>query len=95
MGEQKHSEQPASRKQTKKTNLIRNLLKSPVIRADYKGKKYTARICKDGSVKYNGKIYTSLSCAGRAVAKSGVNGWTFWRCERSPGEWVVLKKLRG
>lgn len=64
------------------------------IRVRYKGKNYKARIRKDGTISFRGRIYNSPSLAGKAVAKHAINGWQFWKYERSPGDWVPLENLR-
>jgi hypothetical protein len=39
------------------------------LRAFYKGKKLTARVRRNGSIRFAGKIYTSPSVAGAAAVK--------------------------
>jgi len=62
--------------------------------ARYKRKTYRARVRRDGSVLLAGHVYNSPSTAGSAVVNRSCNGWTFWKYERSPGDWVRLKVLR-
>lgn len=62
--------------------------------ARHKGKTYRARVRRDGTVSLAGRVYNSPSVAGSAVVKRSCNGWTFWRYERSPGDWVRLDNLR-
>ncbi|MDD5677940.1 MAG: hypothetical protein PHW60_08110 [Kiritimatiellae bacterium] len=65
------------------------------LRSFYKGKKLNARVRKNGTIRYAGKIYTSPSVAGAAAVKRRTcNGWTFWEYERAPGDWVKLDTLR-
>jgi hypothetical protein len=65
------------------------------LRAYHKGQKKKARIMRDGSVKFNDKLYTSPSVAGAAaVGRRTCNGWKFWKYQRSPGDWVKLDVLR-
>jgi len=64
------------------------------LRRVYKGKLYKARIRKDGKVVLNRVVYSSSSAAGKVVCGHAVNGWQFWNCERAPGDWVKLAKLR-
>jgi len=64
------------------------------LRRRYKGTLYKARLRKDGKVLMNRVIYPSASAAGRKVCGHAVNGWQFWNCERAPGDWVKLAKLR-
>ena len=65
------------------------------IRGRYKGRSYRARVRSDGTIRFGDKIYNSPSLAGKAVKGRSTNGWTFWNFERSPGDWVLLKELRG
>ena len=64
------------------------------IRFDYKGKRHIARVRSDGTINYRGKIYTSPSKVGNAIAKHGTNGWRAWKFQRAPGDWVYLDELR-
>jgi len=74
---------------------IREFTGQMKLRAFYKGKKLTARVRRDGSIRFAGKIFTSPSlAAGTAVKRRTCNGWTFWEYERAPGDWVKLDKLR-
>ena len=52
----------------------------------------TAEITSDGQVAYQGKTYTSLSAAGKAVKKMSTNGWGFW-CIDVEGD-TSLRDLR-
>jgi len=65
------------------------------LRAFFKGKKLTARVRRNGTIRFAGKIYNSPSVAGAAAVKRrSCNGWTFWEYERAPGDWVKIDKLR-
>ena len=64
------------------------------LRRVYKGKLYTARLRKDGKVLHNKVIYPSPSAAAKAICGQTANGWQFWECERAPGDWVKLQRLR-
>lgn len=70
------------------------------------GRRHAAELLADGSIRYGGEPFRSLSSAGRAVkiAVSGpdtpestlsTDGWDFWRA-RDPrtGQSVKLKDLR-
>lgn len=76
------------------------------LEGDYMGRRHTAELLANGSVRYGGETFRSLSSAGRAVkvAVSGpgtpestlsTDGWDFWRV-RDPrtGQSVKLKGLR-
>jgi predicted GIY-YIG superfamily endonuclease len=64
------------------------------IRFDYKGKKHIAKVRSNGKINYKGKLFNSPSLVGSAVTKRPTNGWTTWKYQRSPGEWVFIDKLR-
>lgn len=64
------------------------------LRRTYKGKLFRARLRKDGKVVHNRVIYATPSAAARAICGHAVNGWRFWDCERAPGDWVRLEKIR-
>jgi hypothetical protein len=64
------------------------------IRFRYKGKLHKATVRRDGSIFYKGKLYNSPSLAGAAVIGHACNGWTAWKYERAPGDWVMLHELR-
>ena len=65
------------------------------LRARYKGKVFKARVRRDGSIRFAGKIYRSPSLAGAAACeRRSCNGWTFWTYERAPGDWIPLDELR-
>ena len=66
-----------------------------ILKAHFKGTTLTARVRRDGAIRYAGQIYTSPSvAAARACNRVSCNGWTFWQYERAPGDWVPLNKLR-
>ena len=66
-----------------------------VLRTTFKGKVIKARVRRDGTVRFAGKLYTSPSVAGAvACRRPTCNGWTFWQYERAPGDWVLLDTLR-
>jgi len=64
------------------------------IRGRYKGKTIRARWRPDGTVRLKGKVYSSLSAAGTKATGHPTNGRWFWRVERSPGDWVRVKKVQ-
>ena len=39
-------------------------------------------------------VYNSPSVAAAAIAKHTMNGWTIWKYERAPGDWLLLDNLR-
>jgi len=65
------------------------------LRAWFKGKKLRAQLLKGGRVRFNGKVYDSLStAAAKACRRVSCNGWTFWKYQRAPGDWVTVDHLR-
>jgi hypothetical protein len=52
-----------------------------------------ALLLADGSVEYEGKVYSSPSAAAGAVRNGAANGWTFWAVETETGK-VPLSVLR-
>src|SRR4051794_18263823 len=70
-----------------------------VLTANYKGEKYSARLTKNGTLKYGQGEYNSLSMLGHAIlAKAGiekpsVNGWAFFTAKVN-GETVTVGSLR-
>ena len=75
-------------------DLIRLLPLGARLRGMHRGKVYRARLRRDGTIRYNGKKYASLSEAGKAAVKRSSNGWWFWQVERGKGTWVRLTKIR-
>jgi predicted GIY-YIG superfamily endonuclease len=67
------------------------------IRMEYKKKMFRATVRSDGKIRFKGRKFTSPSVAAYRISRSGhsMNGWFWWKYERSPGEWVYLDKLRG
>jgi hypothetical protein len=68
--------------------------RSTKLRATFQGKLVRARVRRNGVIRYQTKDYTSPSQAASAVVKRTANGWTFWKYERAPGDWVRLNELR-
>ena len=68
--------------------------RSTKLRATFQGKLVRARVRRNGLIRYQTKDYTSPSQAASAVVKRAANGWTFWKYERAPGDWVRLNELR-
>lgn len=79
-----------------RTPVLAAYISTPmIIRARFKGEMLMARVRRDGSIRYDGKVYTSPSEAGAVACKRPTcNGWTFWQYERAPGDWVLLDALR-
>ncbi len=64
------------------------------LKAIYQGKTVRAQVHRNGMVSVSGTTYRSPTGAARAYSRHAVNGWTFWRYERAPGDWVPLNTLR-
>jgi hypothetical protein len=66
------------------------------LRASFKGKKFRARVLKNGTISVKGERFKSPSMAAYHVigGKRAINGWWFWHYERAPGDWVRLRELR-
>jgi len=65
------------------------------LRGTHKGKILRAHVRRDGRIRFSGKVYDSPSAAGAAaVGRRTCNGWSFWKFERAPGDWVKLRELR-
>nr|WP_249788216.1 DUF2924 domain-containing protein [Bradyrhizobium sp. NBAIM01] len=89
------SEEPEKPKKVRGESQLARLLPSGAkLTAAYKGKVYRARARRDGTVRYRGANYESLSHAGKAVVGRAVNGWWFWKIERGKGNWVRLTTVR-
>lgn len=63
----------------------------------YKGRRYTATVRRDGTIRVRGvdRTFHSPSMAAVSIVGRPVNGWSFWTYERGPGKWVTLSELRG
>jgi len=81
---------------TRKQAALARVLKGRAmrLRRRYKGELFKARLRPDGTVLFKGKIYRSPSAVGREISGHAINAWQFWSCERAPGDWVKLEKLR-
>jgi hypothetical protein len=79
-----------------KQPVLAKYISGPIkLRAKIKGKGVKAIARKDGLIRYGGKTYTSPSlAAAKACNRPTCNGWTFWKYERAPGDWVSLNELR-
>lgn len=79
-----------------RTPVLAPYIEGPIrLQARHKGKLHRASVRRDGKIRFEGKMYNSPSVAGAAAVKHKTcNGWTFWRYERAPGDWVILDTLR-
>ena len=67
--------------------------RSQSLRGRHQSRVVKARMRPDGTVRYAGTLYSSLSAAARKVCGHAKNGRWFWRVERSPGDWVRISKM--
>jgi len=83
-------------KRTEKPAALAGYIRGPMkLRASYKGNVLTAQVRRDGTIRVAGKKYFSPSvAAAKACKRRSCNGWTFWKYERAPGDWVLLDYLR-
>ena len=59
----------------------------------YKGYEYTARLRRDGTIQYGGRVYRTPSDAAKAALRRPRNGWSFWHYKDGRGDWVRLHDL--
>ena len=76
--------------------VLSKYLSTPLkLKAKFKNKTVTARVTRNGTIRFAGETYFSPSLAARAACgRKTCNGWTFWNYERAPGDWVRLDLLR-
>jgi len=75
--------------------LAKYNLGSKYLNSRYKGDNIVARVRRDGKIWFKGKVYNSPSVAAAAACnRISCNGWTFWKYERAPGDWVLIDELR-
>ncbi len=93
---EKKPETPVEEELDGRTPALAEYISTPMLlRARFKGEILTARVRRDGTVRFDGKVYTSPSMAAALACKRRTcNGWTFWQYERAPGDWVAIDKLR-
>jgi Restriction Enzyme Adenine Methylase Associated/GIY-YIG catalytic domain len=75
--------------------ILAAYIRTPLkLRAALRGRKFKARVRRDGSIRFRKRTYNSPSAAGIAACKRSCDGWYFWKYERAPGDWVKLNELR-
>ncbi len=65
-----------------------------VIQMTYRGRTHRARVRRDGTIRFRGKLFRSPSTAAHEITHRPTNGWSVWRYQRAPGEWVWIDELR-
>ena len=70
----------------KRTNIFRELPAiGTILIGKFHGNLYKAKIVKSSSspigreIKYNNKLFPSMTAAAKAITKNPVNGWRFWK----------------
>lgn len=63
----------------------------------YRGHEYSATLSPKGYVNFNGRRYSSVTAAAKAVIKrkGAVSGRGFWYIQNSNGDWVKLVNFKG
>ena len=72
------------------------IVRTTALKARLKGRDYRARVLVNGAILYAKKRYDHPTEAALEAIKHRrkLNGWSFWRYERTPGQWVRLRELR-
>jgi hypothetical protein len=76
------------------SDLVRLLPQGARIRGTLKKAVFRATVRPNGTVRFRGVTYRSLSVAAHAAVKRPTNGWWFWQIERGRKNWVRLTKIR-
>lgn len=76
------------------SDLVRLLPQGARIRGTLKDTVFRATVRPNGTVRFRGATYRSLSLAAYAAVKRPTNGWWFWQIERGRKNWVRLTKIR-
>jgi hypothetical protein len=76
------------------SDLVRLLPQGARIRGTLKDKVFRATVRPNGTVRFKGVTYKSLSLAAYAAIKRPTNGWWFWQIERGRRNWIRLTKIR-
>lgn len=87
---------PARRLRSRRgeSDLIRLLPNGGRLQATNKDTTFRARALKNGKIRFNGKVYSSLSLAAKAAIGRTINGWWFWQIERGRRNWVRLTRVK-
>jgi hypothetical protein len=76
------------------SDLTRLLPQGARVRGTLKNEVFRARVRRNGTIRFRGATYKSLSLAAHAAINRPTNGWWFWQIERGRGNWVRLTKIR-
>lgn len=79
-----------------RTPILAAYIEAPLkLRARFKHQTLHANVTRTGTVRLDGNLFNSPSLAAAAACqRKTCNGWTFWKYERAPGDWVPLTELR-
>jgi hypothetical protein len=77
-----------------KEKLLQLFPEGARVKATNRKKMFRAVIRRDGQVRFDGTLYSSLSAAAVAALGRAVNGWWFWQVERGKNNWIRLKEAR-
>lgn len=65
------------------------------LRATYKGKTFRAKLQRDGTISFGGRLYNTPAAAAKAAAGRAKNGWYFWQIRLSKrGPWERLRTIK-
>lgn len=79
----------------RKDDMLRRLFPQGArIRGTHKGKTFYATLRRRGDIRFDGKLYNSLSVAAQTALNRPTNGWWFWQVERGQKNWVRLERIR-
>ncbi len=67
--------------------------RATTIKGWYLEYEYTARLRKNGTIRYDNQNYDTPSGAGRAARRQSTNGWRFWHMRDDSGDWVQLREF--
>jgi len=76
---------------SRKPDLLGWFLQPTTLRGWYKDAEFDARVRRDGRVRFDGKVYDSVSDAASDACGRRRNGWWFWCTKNRRGEWVRLR----
>lgn len=77
-----------------KEKLLQLFPEGARVRGTNRKKLYRAVIRRDGQIRYEGALYSSLSAAAKKAVGHHINGWWFWQVERGKGNWIRLREAR-
>jgi hypothetical protein len=76
------------------SELVRLLPQGARIRGTLRNQVFRATVRPNGTIRFGGTTYKSLSLAAFAAIKRPTNGWWFWQVERGRRNWTRLTRIR-